>query len=162
MKINFEKVINSVEELKEFDRSDFNTVAALCIHTICNYENEELFYEMLQYLMGPMQEISPMFKSRIKDRMDQNEKYKYIGKGYFLNTKVEDGYNLVTPLEIEVFESVNQPIESGYKLVEFKHTGADSNRQLMLRLGRDNNWYLWSDSIINLLIDVRQYDAFWA
>ena len=52
MKIKFDKIINNIEEIKQYDRTNPYNVAALTIHTICNYnkESENTFYNMLQYL----------------------------------------------------------------------------------------------------------------
>lgn len=161
MIIKFDKIIKDVEEFNKYDKTNPYVVAALTIQTICNYENEEMFYKMLSNLLGPKQEINPMFKQKIKDRMIQNNKYEYIGYGYFKNTKCEDNYKLPEILEIEVTDSASQAVEEGYLRVDLTHTGADSKRQIMLRKAKDNNYYLWSDTIINLLVDVKKEDDFW-
>lgn len=161
MEIKFDKLIKDVVEFDSYDRTNPYVVCGLVVHTICNYDNKDMFYDMLSYLMGPKQDINPIFKQRINDRMIQGDKYKYIGKGYFKNTSSSNGYELPDTLIVDVVESSSQAVEDGYLRLDLVHSGADSKRQIMLRKAKDNNWYLWSDSVINLLVDVRVEDDFW-
>ena len=89
MKINFDKLGLSIDELKKFDRTNPYNVAALFINIICDYSNTDKFNEKLQYLMGDFQPISNLMKSQIKDRMMQNNKYEFIGKSYFKGANPE-------------------------------------------------------------------------
>ena len=59
MIINYDKIISSKEELTKIKRNNPYEVVGGLIHTLCNYNEEETFYEMLQFLMGDFQEISP-------------------------------------------------------------------------------------------------------
>lgn len=157
MKIKFDKILNNIEGLKQFDRTNPYNVAALTIHTICNYDkdNDDNFYKMLQYLMGENQQISPMMKQNIKDRMLQNNKYPYIGKSYFVGSSNNNDYQPSIPYEIEVLENDYSKQNEGYIRLLLKSGGADNLRPITLRLAKDGNYYLWSDSIIGLLTDIK-------
>ena len=78
MLLNYERIMTTKEELEKIDRSNPQVVVGALIHVLCNYNNLDTFYEMLQYLMGEYQEISPMMKQNINDRMSQNNKSTYI------------------------------------------------------------------------------------
>lgn len=161
MKISFEKILCTKSELESFDRKNPYNVAALLIHTICNYDkdNTSNFYEMLEYLMGPYQEISPMMKQNIKDRMLQNDKYGFIGKSYFVGANPNNDYNPSVPYEIEVTENDYSKVDEGYLRLFLKSGGSDSMRPLTLRKAKDGNYYVWSDSMIGLLADIRGVES---
>lgn len=161
MKTSFEKILCNKRELESFDRTNPFVVAALLVHTICNYDkdNTDNFYEMLGYLMGPYQEISPMLKQNIKDRMLQNDKYGYIGKSYFVGATPNNNYTPSIPYEIDVVISDYSSDAEGYKRLFLKSGGADSPRPITLRLAKDNNYYVWSDSIVGLLSDIRNVES---
>lgn len=157
MKITFNKIINNLEELKAYDRTNPYNVAALTVHVITNYDlnNDNTFYEMLKYLMGDYQEITPMMKQNIKDRMIQNNKYKFIGKSYFIGANTNNDYEPNIPYEIEINENEYSKQNEGYIRLLLKSGGADNPRFITLRLAKDGNYYLWSDSIIGLLTDIK-------
>lgn len=161
MKIKFDKIINNIEEIKQYDRTNPYNVAALTIHTICNYnkESENTFYNMLQYLMGDNQEITPMMKQNIKDRMLQNNKYEFIGKSYFIGANNNNDYTPNIPYEIDINENDYSNQNEGYIRLLLKSGGADNPRFITLRLAKDGNYYLWSDSIIGLLTDIKPKES---
>lgn len=159
MEINFNNIINSLDEMKSIDRTNPYNVAALAIHAICNYcEDKERFYDMLSYLMGEYQEVSNMMKSNINDRMSQNDKAPFIGKSYFVGSTPENDYT-PTSYSIIVKENDYSKPEEGYLRLLLKSGGADSERFITLRLAKDGNYYLWSDSIIGLLADIRKPES---
>jgi len=160
MKVKFEKLFTSKEEMENVDRTNPYNVATLLIHTLCNYNpnNTDNFYEMLQYLQGPNQPISPMLKQNTKDRMMQNDKYSFIGKSYFKGAVPENDYT-PTSYEVDVMENAYTDENEGYKRVLIKSGGADSPRPLTLRLAKDGNYYVWSDSFIGLLTDIRPKES---
>lgn len=157
MIIKFDSIINNLDDLKKYDRSNPYNVAALVVQVITNYnkDNDTLFYEMLKYLMGEFQEISPMMKQNFKDRMLQNDKYKFIGKSYFTGANPDNDYTPSIPYKIEVLENDYSHQNEGYIRLLLKSGGADNLRFITLRLAKDGNYYLWSDSIIGLLTDIR-------
>ena len=157
MIIKFDKIINNLEELKQYDRTNPYNVAALLVHVLTNYNKEDNinFYNMLGYLLGEYQEISEMTKQNIKDRMLQNNKYLFIGKSYFKGATNLNDYTPSIPYEIEVFDNEYSDDNEGYKRLLLKSGGADSLRPIMLRLAKDGNYYIWSDSFLGLLTDIK-------
>ena len=161
MIITYDKLLTNKEELLTIDRTNpFNVVGAF-INTICNYDpnNEEPFFDMLQALMGEYQPISNMMKQQIKDRMTQNNKYSYIGKSYFVGATPENDYTPNEVLQIEVKENPYTDQEEGYKRLFVKSGGADSDRPIVLRLAKDGNYYVWSDSFMGILSDIRGLES---
>ena len=160
MKIDFGKKLNSKEELEKVDRTSPENVAALLIHSFCNYipKNEENFYDMLQYLYGEFQPLSELMKQNIKDRMMQNEKYKFIGNSYFEGANPNNDYT-PTGFGIEITRNDYSETEEGFMRLFLKSGGADSLRPLTLKLAKDGNYYIWSDSCIGLLSDIRKPES---
>ena len=160
MKINFDKIITEKKDLENYDRTNPYNVAALLVHVICNYEpnNTDGFYDMLGFLMGEFQQISPMMKQNIKDRMMQNEKYKYIGKSYFDESTPQNEYS-PSYYSVSVFENDYSKEEDGFVRLLLKSGGADNLRFVTFRLAKDGNYYLWSDSVIGLLTDIRKPES---
>ncbi len=156
MLVKYEKLFTTKEELEIMNRTDPNMVAGLLIHTICNYNPNDTteFYKMLQFLMGENQTISALMQQNIKDRMLQNEKYPYIGKSYFKGATPDNDYT-PTSYEVEVVENEHSRVEEGYIRLFLKSGGSDSLRPITLRLAKDGNYYVWSDSVIGLLADIR-------
>ena len=150
-----------VEEIEDVDRTDPYSVVALLVHTLCNYDPEDTstFYEMLQYLLGDYQPISELTKQNIKDRMLQNDKYEYIGESYFNGAVPENDYTPDVPYEIEVKENPYTDSEEGYKKLYLKSNGADSPRPITLRLAKDGNYYVWGDSFMGLLADIKSPES---
>lgn len=160
MIINYKKLLTSKNDLEEYDRTKPEVVASLLVHVICNYDknNEDNFYDMLQFLMGDFQKISPMMKQNIKDRMLQNEKYKFIGMSYFEGATSENNY-VPSNYNVTVIENDYSKVEDGLIRLLLKSGGADSPRPITLRKAKDGNYYLWSDSIIGLLTDIRKPES---
>ena len=161
MIITYDKELKWKEDLEKVDRtSPYNVVGAF-IHVIDSFQKDktEPFYEMIQYLVGDYQPLSELMKQNIKDRMLQNEKYLYIGKSYFLGATPENDYTPSTPLQIEITDNKYSDIEEGYKKLFVKSGGADSPRGVTLRLAKDGNYYIWSDSFMGLLSDIRGIES---
>lgn len=161
MIIKIDKIINNKKELELVDRTNPYNVVASLVQVFVNYDLDNLdnFYEMLQYLMGDFQPISEMMKQNIKDRMMQNNKYAFIGKSYFVGATPENDYEINSPYEIEVIENEYTDDNEGYKRLLVKSGGADSPRPIMLRLAKDGNYYIWSDSFLGLLADIREAES---
>ena len=160
MIVKFDKILTSKEDLERIDRTNPDNVVAMLIHTFCNYtpNNTDNFFEMLQYLYGEFQPLSMLMKQNIKDRMMQNEKYNFIGKSYFKGAIPANDYTPVE-YEIEILKNDYSEIENGFLRLLVKSSGADSERPVTLRLAKDGNYYIWSDSCIGLLTDIRQPES---
>ncbi|MBE6160635.1 MAG: hypothetical protein E7158_00235 [Firmicutes bacterium] len=161
MTIKYDKIMSSKKDLESIDRTNPANVAAALIHTFPNYKKDDTsnFYEMLQFLVGEYQPISEMMKQNIKDRMMQNNKIDFIGKSYFKGAIPSNDYTPSVPYEIEVIENDYSDDAEGYKRLFLKSGGADSPRPITLRLAKDGNYYVWSDSFIGLLADIRGLES---
>jgi hypothetical protein len=160
MNIKFDKILSSKSELEGVDRTNPNNVVTMLVHTLCNYnpDNTDEFYNMLQYLLGDFQPLSPLMKQSIKDRMLQNGKYKFIGKSYFNGAVPTNDYTPAS-YEVEVKENPYSRTEEGLIRFLIKSGGADSDRPITVRLAKDGNYYVWSDSFIGLLTDIRPMES---
>ncbi|MBR2827669.1 MAG: hypothetical protein IKE70_00340 [Bacilli bacterium] len=161
MKIKYDELTLTKEELENTPRSNPYEVVGLFIKLITTYnpKKEDEFYEKLQFLQGDFQPLSALMKQNIKDRMLQNDKYSFIGKSYFLGATPENDYTPSIPYEIEITENDYSNVEEGIKKLFVKSGGADSNRGVMLRLAKDGNYYIWSDSFMGLLTDIRKPES---
>lgn len=161
MFVKFDKIMDCKEDLELLDRANAFNVAAAAVHVFSNYDvnNSEKFYSMLQFLMGEFQPISVMMKQNIKDRMMQNNKYPFIGKSYFRGATPQNDYAPQIPYEVEVIENAYSDENEGYKRLLLKSGGADSPRPITLRLAKDGNYYIWSDSFMGLLADIRAIES---
>lgn len=160
MGVKFNKILSTKAELEAYNRTDPNNVAALLVHTFCSYNpnNENEFFEMLQYLYGDFQPLSVLMKQNIQDRMKQNEKYKFIGKSYFKGANPNNDYT-PTEYEVEITKNPYSEVEEGYLKLFLKSGGADTQRPVTLRLAKDGNYYIWSDSCLGLLSDIKQPES---
>ena len=159
MKFTFEQELVSLEEYKKYELATPFETAALVVEAIAAYdkENKENFFEILQYLMGgSIQPISNLLKQQINDCMNQNEKWKFIGKSYFEGATNSNQYTPNTPNVVEVTENPYSYENEGFARLLLQSGGADSPRPITLRKSKDGKWYLWSDSILGLLADIRQ------
>ncbi len=161
MIVKFDKLFITKEDLLTIDRTNPANVAALFVNISSSYDinNDSNFIELLQFLMGEYQPISPMMRQNIKDRMIQNNKYNYIGKSYFKGATPDNDYTPNIPYEVEVIENDYSRLEDGFIKLWLKSGGADSLRPITLRLAKDGNYYIWSDSFIGLLTDIRKKES---
>ena len=65
----------------------------------------------------------------------------------------------LTDNKIEVIENEYTDDNEGYKRLLLKSGGADSPRPVMLRLAKDGNYYIWSDSFLGLLADIKKIES---
>lgn len=158
MILTYNKLDNSINELKEVDRTNPYNVVGEFIRIIVNY-NDSDFYDKIQFLLGENQPMSGIMKQNIKDRMTQNNKYNFIGKSYFKGSNPTNDYTPSIPYEIEVLENQYTDENEGYKRLFVKSGGADSERPITLRLAKDGNYYIWSDSFMGLLSDIREPES---
>ena len=63
------------------------------------------------------------------------------------------------PENIEIKENPYTDVEDGYKRLFITSGGADSDRPITVRLAKDGNYYLWSDSFISALTDIRKPES---
>lgn len=170
-KISFDKVPESLEELKAIDRTGENgrflTFALLiCAFKTWRPDDENTCETMMKELLDSpavKDSYTNFTKQFVKDRMLQNEKYKYIADAYFDGADNTNGYVPAKPLTITVKEFPYLPQTStiyGTKLMvdklvsEFK--GADTSRNISVYQDpNDKKWYVFSDSYKGLLADIK-------
>ncbi len=161
MIVNYDKYLETKEELERIDRTNpFNVVGAyINILVSYNKDNQDNFFELMQYLMGEYQPLSNLAKQGVNDRMNQNDKYKFIGKSYFMGATPENDYTPELPLRVEVKTNPYTDENEGYKRLFVKSGGADLDRPITVRLAKDGNYYIWSDSYMGLLTDIRKPES---
>ena len=160
MIVNFNHILRQKGEFDAIDRTKPENVAALLVHAFSNYDPDrpEDCYQFLQFLLGENQDLSNLAKQSITDRMMQNEKFPYIGNSYFQGATPENDYVPVN-YGIEVEEDTSVDLEEGTKKMFLKSGGADTKRPILLRLGKDGKYYVWSDSYMGLLADIRSPES---
>ncbi|MDO4996628.1 MAG: hypothetical protein Q4E69_05565 [Bacilli bacterium] len=159
MILYYDKVGVTKEELEKVDRTNPYNVVGAFIQTISSYDGSDKFYDLVQYLVGDYQPLSALMKQQIKDRMSQNDKSSYIGKSYFKGATPDNDYNPTLPIQLEVTENIYSDVEEGYKKLFVKSGGADNERGITVRLAKDGNYYVWSDSFMGLLSDIRKPES---
>lgn len=161
MLLKYDNLKLDKNELENMDRTNpYNVVGAFVrTLTVYNSSTPNEFYDLLQVLQGDFQPLSEMMKQNIKDRMSQNDKYSFIGKSYFKGATPENDYTPSEPFELEVTENDYSDVEEGIKKLFVKSGGADSPRGIMVRLAKDGNYYVWSDSFMGLLADIRGVES---
>ncbi len=148
--VTLQSLPTNLEELKALPQASLKnpedtvalTVAALCVYP----KDKDASIEMLNYLRGP-RPISPMENQFIRDRfMDGRD---YIPFSYFKGATPENGYTPDVPYVIEVSDSASQMADTGYKKFDLKSGGADSMRNVTLRLKPSTGeWFLWDQMLL--------------
>ena len=157
MILKYDKLIDSLGELKQVDRtSPFNVVGAF-INILNTYDlsDDSKFMELFKYLVGEFQNVTPIMRQNIKDRMSQNNKAHFIGNSYFIGATPGNDYKPSVPFEIEITKDENTKLEDGFVRLFLKSGGADNLRPIIVRLAKDGNYYVWSDSFMGLLAVIR-------
>lgn len=157
MIITFDKLFERVEDMAAIDRTSPFNVAACAVNVMTSYNpaSPDAFYEMMQYLMGDVQPMSPLFKQQLRDRMTSEDKYKFIGQSYFMGSSPANNYQPLTPLQVQVDENPYSYQEEGFARLFLRSSGADSERPLTMRRLKDGNWLIWSDSVMGLMAGIR-------
>jgi len=161
MILTYSTLNTTMDELKELDRtSPYNVVGAF-VQIITDFDPKKMdeFYEKLQFLQGDFQPLSEVMKQNVKDRMMQNKKYEYIGSSYFIGATPKNDYVPTEPYQIEITENPYSNVEEGFLKLFVKSGGADTPRGITVRHGKDRNYYIWSDSFMGLLSDIRKKES---
>ncbi len=156
-KIVFSSYPSDLEGFKALPEGDLSTPFRTAAMTVLAFtyfpKNKELCYSMLQFLRGP-REMTPAEKQFINDRfMDGVD---YVPRSYFEGATPQNDYHPSTPLTVTVSENPYSYGEENYAKLYLKSGGADSPRQITLRLAKDGKWYLWEQF---LLSGIRQPDS---
>ena len=101
---------------------------------------------MLNFLRGP-RPLSIHEQQFIRDRfMDGKD---YLVKSYFKGATPANNYTPDVPYVLEFSDNVAPFAEEGYKRLDIRSGGADSPRQITLRLKPSTGeWFLWEQYIL--------------
>lgn len=138
--------LDAFKSLPECDLSTPFKTAALTVIALNVYgKNKELGLEMLQHISGP-REITPAEKQFINDRfMDGKD---YIPRSYFEGAVPGNDYTPSLPVTVRISENPYSYDSENYAKLYIKSGGADSPRQVTLRLAKDGKWYLWEQFLL--------------
>ena len=128
--------------------------AALTVLALCVYPSDKnASIEMLNFLRGP-RPLSEAEKQFIRDRfMDGKD---YVARSYFNGATPQNDYMPAEPYTITVSENPHSKIDENMIRLFIRSGGADSPRQVDLRLAKDGKWYLWEQY---LLPDIRKPES---
>ncbi len=120
--------------------------AALTVLALCFYpQDKEAALAMLDFLRGP-RPLSPFDKQFIRDRfMDAD----YVPRSYFKGAVPQNDYLPSEPYTVAVSENPYSYTEHGFARLFLRSGGADSPREIKLRLAKDGKWYLWEQMILS-------------
>ena len=101
------------------------------------------------------------WKSFVKDRMTQNNKYRYIGNAYLGGATPSNDYTPTEPITVTVRQSVYDPYKAAegqspeLKQVLIHIAGADNDRYGLFYQDQRGDWRVFSDNWEGLLADVQ-------
>ena len=122
------------------------TVVALCVYAA----DKNIGIEMLNFLKGP-RPLSNMEIQFIDDRLRDGKTY--VPFSYFKGATPENDYTPDTPYSVTVESNVYSDANQGYMKLLIRSGGADTPREVQLRMKGDGQWLLWEQF---LLPDIRK------
>ena len=139
----FTSIPRSIADLKALPESDLSTpfkTCALTMLVLLNYADDvNATIEMLNFLKGP-EPMNPYQIQFLKDRLAGKE---YVVRSFFEGSSPQNNYIPTEPLKITVFDNPYSYPEAGWATLHMNSTGADSPRQIKLRLKPSTNqWFL--------------------
>lgn len=150
----FASLPESLDELKalpEAKLDDPYKAAALTVVALCVYAaDKNIGIEMLNFLKGP-RPLSNMEIQFIDDRLRDGKTY--VPFSYFKGATPENDYTPDEPYSITVESNPYSDANQGYKKLIIKSSGADTPREVQLRMKGDGQWLLWEQF---LLPDIRK------
>ena len=161
-RITFSRLPADLEGFKVLPEADMSTpfkTAALTVLAL-NYfsSDKELCYSMLDFIKGP-KPLTPYEKQFINDRfMDGKD---YIPRSYFSGATPQNDYKPAEPLTVVVSENPYSYDDENYAKLYLTSGGADSPRQVTLRLAKDGKWYLWEQFLLSGIREPESSDP-WA
>lgn len=153
--LSFEKLPKTLVEMQAMPQAALKSpadTAALAVAAFCLYpENKEEAKRMIAWLSGP-RELTPMYWSFINDRFMDN--VDYIPRSYFKGATPDNNYTPDQPYTLKLWDDPNSHADPNYCKVLLESGGADSPRQIQLRLKPSTGQYfLWEQFI---LVGIRQ------
>lgn len=149
----FEKLPESLSEFQKIPQASLDSpygTAALTVVALCVYAaDKSVGIELLNYLKGP-RPLSNHEISFIDDRLRDGKTY--VPFSYFKGAKPENSYTPDKPYSITVESNPYSDANEGYKKLLIRSGGADTPREIQLRMKGDGRWFLWEQF---LLPDIR-------
>lgn len=149
----FARLPESLSELQALPEAAFDSpfkTAALTIVALCVYAaDKNIGIEMLNFLKGP-RPLSNLEIQFIDDRLRDGKTY--VPFSYFKGATPENNYTPDTPYSVTVESNAYSDANKGYMKLLIRSGGADSPREVVLRMKGDGQWLLWDQF---LLPDIR-------
>ena len=150
----FAKLPESLEEFKalpEASLDDPYKTAALTVVALCIYAaDKSIGIEILNFLKGP-RPLSNLEIQFIDDRLRDGKTY--VPFSYFKGAKPENDYTPDQPYTVIVESNAYSDANKGYMKLLIRSGGADTPREVQLRMKGDGQWLLWEQF---LLPDIRK------
>ena len=151
--ITFPGVPETLEAFRALPQAAMATpfdTAAMTVLAFCMYgASRDTALAALDVLRGP-RPLSVLEKQFIADRfMDGKD---YVPRSYFEGATPQNDYTPSKPLTVQISTGPYAYQNEGYAKLDLRSGGADSPRQVLLRLAKDGKWYLWEQY---LLPDIR-------
>ncbi len=145
----FNVLPESAEELRALPEAALDTpykTAALTVCALCAYAAApEIGKEMLNFLKGPAP-LSPYEISFLNDRFRDS---KLVPFSYFEGATPANNYTPSKPFTLKVFSNPYSFTNEGWATLYLTSGGADSPRQIKLRLKpSEGKWYLSEQMIL--------------
>ena len=146
---SFDALPESVDEMKALPEAALDTpykTAALTICALCAYAAApEIGREMLNFLKGP----APLSQYEISFLNDRFRDGKHVPFSYFAGAVPENDYTPSQPFSVTVFSNPYSFQNEGRATLHLNSGGADSPRQIKLRLKpSEGKWYLEEQMIL--------------
>ncbi len=145
----FSKLPESLGELQALPEASLDTpfkTAALSVLALCVYgADKERGVEMLNFLRGP-RPLSGNEISFLDDRFRDNQWY--VPFSYFNGATPDNDYTPTEPFTLVIESNQSSALNEGYMTLWLKSGGADSPRQISLRMKGDGRWFLWEQFLM--------------
>ena len=149
----FASLPESLDELKALPEAALTSpfaTAALTVCALCAYAaDREIGREMLNFLLGPR----PLNNFQISFLNERFSEGHHVPFSYFKGAVPANDYTPDTPFTITVESGAYSDANEGYKKLFIRSGGADSPREIVLRMTADGKWYLWEQF---LLVGIRK------
>ena len=153
----FTALPESVEQLQSLPEATLDSpfkTAALTVCALCAYAADKpTGIEMLNFLKGP-KPLTPFEISFIDDRLRDGKTY--VPFSYFKGATPDNNYTPAEPFIVTVSSNPYSDANEGYMKLFIRSGGADSPREIVMRMKGDGRWFLWEQF---LLPDIRQPKA---
>ena len=146
--IVFAKLPDTFDEFCAMPQAAMSTpfeTAAMTVLALCFYpQASALSISMLDFLRGP-RPLSVAEKQFLVDRFRDAD---YVPRSYFNGATPTNDYTPAQPYAVKVSENPYSYQNEGYAKMFVTSGGADSPREIVMRLAKDGKWYLWDQFIL--------------